>query len=38
MLIGLHLPGLKAGHLYNKVVPNLLLPMKKPGFLLASLY
>jgi hypothetical protein len=38
MLTGLCLLGLKAGHLYNKVVPNLLLPMKKPGFLLASLY
>jgi hypothetical protein len=38
MLTGLCLLGPKAGHLYNKVVPGLLLPMKKLGFLLASLY
>jgi hypothetical protein len=36
--MGLRLPGSKVGHLYDEVVLGLLLSMKKPRFLLASLY
>jgi hypothetical protein len=38
MLMGLRLLGPKAGHLCNKEVLGLFPPMKKLGFLLASLY
>jgi hypothetical protein len=38
VLMGLRLPGSKVGHLYDEVVLGLLLSMKKPRFLLASLY